>query len=151
MSFRYNATGIDPDMQYPLLPEGKWFPFRVFEAEEKESKSGYPMIVCKCEPFNVPSEYREFVVWHYVTFIPPDQKGAGINVHFRKCIGVPWEGNAEVDADDWIGKKFMGKIGHETYQGKKNHKIVEVSPLPADQQEDLPAAAGANKDEEIPF
>lgn len=155
MSFAYDATGLDPDQSYPLLPEGKWFPFRIFETEEKESKSGNPMVVCKCRPFNVPAEYREFEVWHYVTFMPPDQKGASLNVHFRKCIGVAWEGNVDVEADDWVGQTFMGKIGHEFYNGKKNHKIVEISPMPKGQETEQPeppaAAVASKKDKDIPF
>lgn len=154
MSFRYNSTGIDPDAQFPLLPDGKWFPFRIFEAKDATSKSGHPMVVCKVEPYNVP-EYpsEDFTVFHYVTFLPPDSKGAGINVHFRKSIGVPWEGDVDVIAEDWVGKKFMGKVGHDTYQGKKNHKIVEVSPMPKDLDAQLAASkVNSKKDEdEIPF
>lgn len=142
MSFKHDSTGIDPDAEFPLLPEGQWFPFRIYEAEELVSKkTKLPMILAKCEVFG-DERYADMNVWHYITFIPKDKPGEGISVHFRKCIGVPFGGNDDVDADDWVGKKFMGKIVHETYNGKKNHKIAEVSPMP-DQESQAAVAAQA--------
>ena len=142
MSFQYDSTGIDPDMEYPLLPEGEWFPFRIYEAEESLTKKDhYPMILAKCEVAG-DERYADMNVWHYVVFIPKGKPGEGINVHFRKCLGVPFGGDDVVDADDWVGKRFMGKIAHETYNGKKNHKIAEVSPM-RDQESQAAVAAQA--------
>jgi hypothetical protein len=167
MSFLHDSTGIDPDQEFPLLPEGQWFPFKIYEAEESVSKkAGYPMILAKCEVVG-DDRYAEMNVWHYVVFIPKGKSGDGINVHFRKCIGVPFGGNDDVDADDWVGKRFMGKIVHEVYLGKKNHKIGEVSPMreegsrpeltaamnaqtPATPKA-RPAAAVSKPDKDIPF
>lgn len=160
MSFQYDSTGIDPDQEFPLLPEGQWFPFRIYEAEELTSKNGNPMILAKCEVFN-DERYADMNVWHYVVFIPKGKAGDSINVHFRKCIGVPFGANDVIDAEDWVGKKFMGKIAHEEYKGKKNHKIAQVSPM-RDQGTEAamaaqapatpkPAKAATGGDEEIPF
>lgn len=141
MSFNYDSTGIDPDAKFPLLPEGEWFPFKIFEAEESTSKkSGYPMILAKCEVVG-DERYADMNVWHYIVFIPKGQKGDGINVHFRKAIGVPFGGDDAVDAEDWVGKRFMGKIAHETYNGKTNHKIAEVSAMATGERASAVAAA----------
>lgn len=165
MSFKYDSTGIDPDAKFPLLPEGEWFPFKIYDAEEMTSKKGNPMILAKCEVVG-DERYVDMDVWHYVVFIPKGSKGDGINVHFRKCIGVPFGGDDAVDADDWVGKRFMGKIGHEAYQGKTNHKIVEVSAMATGERAGAVAAALAaqrpasakpvaaaskDADDEIPF
>lgn len=140
MSFRYNSTGIDPDAKFPLLPEHEWFPFNIYEAEELVSKEKkFPMILAKCEPMD--ARFADMDVWHYIVFIPRGQKGDGINVHFRRCIGVPFGGDDEVHAEDWVGKRFMGKIGHEPFNGRMNHKIVEVSPMRKGEEPGVVAAA----------
>lgn len=145
MSFQYDSTGIDPDQEFPLLPEGQWYPFKIFSAEEMQSSNGNPMILAKCEVYG-DARYQDMQVWHYVVFIPKGHRGDGINVHFRKCIGVPFGGNDEIDAEEWVGKKFMGKIAHEVYKGKKNHKISEISPM---QSQSVPT--DKKEEDEIPF
>lgn len=141
MSFLYDSTGVNPDAEFDLLPEG-WYPFRIYEAEEMQSKKGNPMVLAKCEVVG-DARYPDANVWHYVTFIPKGQKGDAINVHFRKCIGVPFGGQDKVDASEWEGKKFMGYVVQETYSGKTRNKITKVSP-PA-------TVVVESKDGEIPF
>jgi hypothetical protein len=150
MSFYHDSTGVDPDAPaVALLPDG-WYPFKIFDAEELESKKGNPMVLAKCQVFNDP-RYPDQEVWHYVTFLPKDAKGAGISVHFRKCIGVPFGGNDLVDAEDWTGKRFMGKVLTEEYEGRKRNKIVEVSPMPKETAGKTAEPVAAGQDEEIPF
>jgi hypothetical protein len=141
MPFPYDSTGIDTNRpEFALIPEG-WYTFKIVEADEQKSKKGNDMVLCKCEVVG-DETYKGVLVWHYVVFLPKGQKGDGINVHFRKCIGVPVGGNDVVDAYEWLGKKFKGKIAHEEYDGKTKHKIAEVSPLES--------TVGATEDE-IPF
>lgn len=148
MSFTWDSTGIDPD---DLLPEGKWMPFKIVEAEELTSKKGNAMVKVTAEVFNH-DQYNGKRLWHYVTFIPKGNPGDGINVQFRKCIGVPFGGNDEVDAADWIGKRFMGKIAHEDNEGQRNHKIKSVSPMKDQGSAQEGATVGEmNKDSDIPF
>jgi len=149
MSFLHDSTGVNPDVQYDLLPEG-WYTFRIYEAEEMESKKGYPMILARCEVVG-DVRYKDSSVWHYVVFIPKGQKGDGISVHFRKCIGVPFGGQDEVDARDWMGKKFMGYAVQETYEGKTRNKIAKVSPMPDADKNATEVGNSGVKDEEIPF
>jgi hypothetical protein len=148
--FKHDSTGVDPDV-FSLLPEG-WYPFRIFDAEELRSSKGNNMVFAKCEVFN-DEKFNGEKVWHYVVFLPKENRGAGISVHFRKCIGVPFGGDDIVDANEWKGKKFMGKVAHSEYVNKegnrvKNCKIVEVSPLDPDM---LNKPAVEKADEQIPF
>lgn len=143
MPFQHDSRGIDPS-EFRILPEG-WYPFKIFDAEEQESKKGYPMVVAKCEVFNDP-RYEGIKVWNYITFLPKGQDGAGISVHFRKCIGVPYGGEDTVDSRQWIGKKFMGKVTQATYEGKTRNKFSQISPYDEtliDRQE--------QKEDQIPF
>jgi hypothetical protein len=130
---------VDPD-QFQLLADG-WYPFKIFEAEEMKSSKGNDMVLAKCEVSGHSEEADGQTVWHYVTFLPKDRKGAGISVHFRKCIGVPYGGEDEVDARDWIGKRFIGKVTTEEFEGKRRNKIAEISPI----------ESGKTTDAQIPF
>lgn len=125
MPFQHDSRGVDPD-DFPILPDG-WYPFKIFDAEESKSKKGLPMVVVKSQVFNDP-RYSGQSVWNFIVFLPKDRPGAGISVHFRKCIGVPFGGDDIVDASEWIGKKFMGEVIAETYEGKRRNKFAKISP-----------------------
>jgi hypothetical protein len=147
MSFLYDSTGVNPD-EYPTLPEG-WYPFRIYEAEEQTSSKGNPMVLAKCEVLG-DARYQGMTIWHYVTFIPKGRPGDGINVHFRKSIGVPFGGNDQVDAKDWIGRKFMGYAVQETYEGKTRNKLTKISPI-KDDESVTEVGATSPDDLEVPF
>lgn len=151
MSFRYNATGVSMN-NFKLLPEG-WMGFKIVEAEERESKNGDYQVLAKCKAQD--SRYADCSeVWHYVTFLPKENKGASIPLHFLKCIGQPYEGEFTVDADKWLGKKFMGKVTVDEYQGKTNNKLKEISPwrdIDTSMEQQPPAKEIDDADENIPF
>jgi hypothetical protein len=129
MVFKYDSTGIDLNAKsFPLIPDG-WWPFRIMETESMTAKkSGYPMVLAKCKCIDLLHSDKG-LIFHYVTFIPKGQKGDGINVHFRKSIGVPWEGDVVVDPEEWVGKTFMGKVVSEEYDGKTKNKFKEIAPI----------------------
>ncbi len=110
-----------------LIPAGSWLPFQILEAEDKKTKTGRDMLNLKCEVVD-DARWKGKWVWHTVVFIPKGDKGDGMSVHFRKCIGIPFGGNDLVDGLKWIGKRFMGKVIIDEYNGKKNNKIEAVSP-----------------------
>lgn len=114
-----------------LIPAGVWLPFIILEAEDRKTKTQRDMLNLKCEAVEHP-KYKGKWVWHTVVFIPKGEKGDGMSVHFRKCIGMPYGANDLVDGIRWVGMKFMGKVAIEEYNGKKNNKIAEVSPYPAE-------------------
>lgn len=140
MSFTHNSKGIEVD-KFKLLPEGRSFVFKIFDAEEKVSTKGNNMIQIKCSVLNE-EKYSDVQVWHWVVFLPKGEKGDWMSVNFRKCIGVPFGGEDIVTAEDWIGKKFVGKVKHELYNGKMSHKIAEISEVPA---------SGVIEDDDVPF
>jgi hypothetical protein len=120
------------------MPEG-WKEFKIFEATEKTSSKGNPMIECACKVINDP-QWNDTEITHYVVFLPKEKKGAGISVHFRKCINEPFGGDDVVDANNWVGKRFRGYVVVEDYTpttgknaGKKfkQNKISEID-LPSD-------------------
>lgn len=141
--FNYDSTGIDPDAKFALLEDG-WYPFRIIQAEMMKSRSNLPMVLAKCKCID-PRHSDKGQIWHYVTFIPKGNPGDGMNVHFRKSIGVPWEGNVRVNTDEWEGKTFMGEVTTEEYNGKNNNKFKQISPI----RDEIPF--GEPKKEKDPF
>ena len=141
---KYDATGFDPNAAFPLIPSG-WHPFRVMDFEERKSaKGGHYQVVaqCKCLDPEVDQAIRDSVlIWHFVTFIPVPQPGAGMALHFLSCLGEPHEGEFEIEPANWVGKTFMGKVTVNEYEAadgskKRNNKFEATSPI----KEDAPAA-----------
>jgi hypothetical protein len=111
MTFNYNSTGIKDNEHTTkeIAPEGDYTLVIEDAVEQFSKKNNYPMIRLDLKIVeNV--DYQGITFRHWVVFIPPTEKGAGINVHFRKCIGVPYEGDVEVHAENWIGKKFSARV-----------------------------------------
>lgn len=148
MVFKHNSTGVDPSSgQFQPIPEGE-YAFTIDDAEEKVSKKGYPMVEVVLSLIENP-ELQGKSLKHYVVFLPAGEKGDGMSVHFRRCIGEPYGGDDEVDASKWRGKKLRAKLKIEErdYQGKHyvGNKVASVMPY----GEDFPDVR--SKDQEIPF
>ena len=102
------------------------------------------MIRAKCECLD--DRYKGYNVWHYVIFLPKESAGAGISVHFRKSIGVPFGGDDVVDASDWEGKRFMAYVVQETYEGQTRNKFKKISPM-----RDSTVEQSVSEEESVPF
>lgn len=135
--FSHDASGIEPGMNFKLLPDKKWFKFRIADTEELESSKGYPMVKCICEVID-DLDYEGETVWHFVTFIPKELPGAGIPIHFLKSIGEPWEGKITVEPKNWRGKAFSGYVIVDEYKGKKNNKISQINLIEMKKSEEIP-------------
>jgi hypothetical protein len=146
MPFRHDSTGIKPNTFEPM-PEEDFF-FAITDAKEGKSKEkSYDMVEVELTCIEN-EQYHGRRIKHYVVFIPKGEKGDWMNVHFRKCIGVPHGGDDVVNASEWIGKKIRAKLKIETreWEGKTytNNKVDKVSPYGTD----FPAVT---VNDEIPF
>lgn len=104
-----------------VLPDGT-YELKIVKVEERRTKNKDPMVNVTCEVVN-DNTYNGKKVYHNVTFMPKDKKGAGMSTHFLKCINQPWEGAVSVEPNDWIGEVFKAKLGSRKYT---NAKGVEV-------------------------
>ncbi|SRR5258708_6260982 len=156
MSFNYDATNVKPT-SFKIVPPGDYI-LRVVDTEEKTSKeTGYPQVVVT---FKVHGGEHEGIVipFHYVTFQPEGERGAGMAVHFLKCIDQPWEGKFVVNHMAWRGKKIKAKVIEDEYQGKVKNKVASVD---IHDETKLPPPNGSGKEtlksknkpveEEVPF
>lgn len=123
MPFPYNASGIDASGGFTPAPEGVYM-LKIVDAAEKTSKKGNPMVSVRCQ-IDDANEWLGTTVWHNVTFLPKDAKGAGMAVQFLAAIGEPHEGEFEVDAFNWKGKSFRAKLKIEKdLQGRNRNQIA---------------------------
>lgn len=151
--FWHNSSGIDPTggTKGELIPSGLWLAFQIIDAEDKKTKTQRDMLNLKCEVVDH-AQWKGKWVWHTVVFIPKGEKGDGMSVHFRKCIGMPYGANDLVDGLKWIGKRFMGKVIIDEYNGKKNNKIDAVSPYGENNKTPAePAPAIVEGEDDVPF
>jgi len=153
MSFKFNATGIDPDSKgtNKVLPK-RWYDLQVVEFVSKagdtypkdgKTQNGDPMVNILCEVIN-DDEFNGERVFHTVTFLPAKRSdgkptpGAGMSVHFLKSIGQPWEGESDVDSSKWVGAQFKGYVISEEYKGKTKNKIGEIKSMEVKSSDDIP-------------
>lgn len=133
---RYDGTGVDASGGFPIIDKPGWYPFRITLATEGESKNqDYQVTV---DAACLDPRFKDYSVRHWVTFLPKNQKGAGMALHFLKCIGEPYDGVIDINTFAWERKTFMGKVEISEYQGKKNNKFAEISPIKDDSGEPSP-------------
>lgn len=127
MPFKASSEGISVNDEF-VIPDDEYV-LEIVKVKEGLSKDGnFPQVVVNFKVAEGPR--KGFPVnFHYVTFKKAGDKGAGMAIKFLKTIGQPWEGEFEVDADKWVGKKLVGYLAAEEYQGKKNMKVKWVKPI----------------------
>jgi hypothetical protein len=124
---------------FQLLPDGE-YDVSIIDVELRETQKGYPMAAVKAQVINN-QEFNGKWLFHNVTFMPEDAKGAGMAKHFLKSIGQPID-KPGVNIDDWKGCTFRAKVGTRTYEGKTYNEIKGVD------QTELGAAKEKN---DVPF
>lgn len=143
MPFKYNATGVEMGTKATPAPEG-FYKLRIEDVSETKNgaprvtSSGYPYVRVECEIASGDHEGKK--VWHNVTFMPAGEKGAGMAVHFLKNIGQAWEGEFEVEPENWVGALFEVKLKvvHDAKYGDKNEIAFIVDPLPGVTTDEVP-------------
>jgi hypothetical protein len=150
VGFPYDSTGVNTDGPQPAPADVYWLEIVDATDQDKEGlplsskKTGAPMVKCKLKIAEGQYAGRSF--FHWVTFLPKDAEGAGIAVNFLKHINEPWQGQFEVDPDNWIGKKLRAKVKcEEDNQGRKRNSIQWLV------DETTAAVPGATQTDEVPF
>jgi hypothetical protein len=134
---RYDATGVDASGGYPIIEKPGFYPFRITVATPGQSKNGDFQVVV--DSVCLDPRWKDIPVRHWVTFLPKENKGAGMALHFLKCIGEPYEGVIDIHPMSWERKTFMGKVIINEYDGKRNNKFSEISAI----KDDAETEAGA--------
>lgn len=118
---------------------------------DKESSNGDPMVSIKLEITEGTDE--GCLVWDNILIPSPDSSASkilGRTKHFLHCIGEPYEGEIEWDSNNWIGKVFKIKVGHELpNQYHKNTRAIVSGYVISD--EETASSTIPPQNEELPF
>jgi hypothetical protein len=149
MPFDFDGTGIElkeqGSFENKLLPKG-WYDWEILDFVSKDGKqypaegltkeNKYPKVdmLVACI---TPGLHHGVRIFHSVAFLPKDNPGAGMALHFLKTIGQSYEGKFIVDPLQWIGHTFRGYVIIDEYNGKKNNKIKQVETVKTT-NDDLP-------------
>lgn len=140
MSFKYSSDGIKSG--FDLLPEG-FYILRILTAtpgqtKNKDSKITVDYVV----EFGPHAGYK--IRYHTVTFFgDKSSRVANIALHYLHCIGEPYDGDFEVNPENWVGKLIRAKIADKTFNGKTFPEVkfvtpIESTPNPSGNLEDVP-------------
>ena len=110
MAFSYNAEGIEINPKIKPIPEGEYALEIVKVQESKTKKDGYPCVIVEFRVIDNVSLNGKKIPFHYVTFFPKENRGAGISIHFLKTIGEPYEKDFVVEPYKWIGKRIKAHV-----------------------------------------
>ncbi len=123
--FPYDSTGVKPSAGFGVVPPGEYHMI-ITDYTEKLNKHGLPTYRIECQIDEIGKEGR---VWHNINILPRDNKGAGIALHFLKSIGEKWEGQVEIEADNWVGKRFYGFVTiSKNNQDRDQNEITKLFP-----------------------
>lgn len=139
MGGKYNSGGAIPTEMGQPIPRGE-YAMEITQVLPGRSKaSGTEMVTVTAKILD--EAQRNRTIKHYVMFHPTGHQSVGMTLHFLKTIGEPWEGEFEWDETRWIGRRFMGTVEWEMFNGNPSHKIKRVRPM----------AEVITTQEEVPF
>lgn len=165
----FKSRGVKPQQggKWEPIPKGRYL-VRIMNAEQGVSKAGNDKVTISVKVLenidaNIAPQKGRDIKFHTITFLSPDEngvapKGAGMAIHFLKCIGEPWQEaeNLEWDEGRWLGKRFIAEVDVDWMRGfdgkpKLNEAgeqtarniIRYVHPGPDANPEDWPAESAA--------
>lgn len=137
MGYSLKKSPHDQGVNKEKIPQG-FYTFQItdFKVKDKEgrdlvTKNGDPRIMAICEVVDDVKHEGKSCVHSVIIYQPksPSIKGIGITRHFLKCIGEPWEGDLDINPENWIGKQFKAEVIHngeyvnlvELQEGDQHH------------------------------
>lgn len=98
--FDHDTTGVQESGEFKPMPEGT-YTFRIGEKSTQQTRNGDPCV--KVELIVHEGEYKGRKVFHFVSFLPKKNDGAGICKRWLHAIGEPYEGKITVNPQNWGG------------------------------------------------
>lgn len=118
MKGTFNATGIQEQGTYTLLPDGE-YDASITKVVDKKAKSGNPMVAIQLTIFD--NEYAGNWVWDNIVFA---EGIMGRTKHFLHCIGEPYEGDkVQWDSDKWMNREVRILVARGEYNGRERNEV----------------------------
>ena len=118
MSYKMNYGGVAESGTFEPLPVGA-YRVTIDKIEETTTKgAGLPMIKVR---YKVSSgKYTGRFIFDNVVLFGKTDKGAGMTKHFLHIIDEPYDGDFDVDPDNWVGKELTVQVKiDEKYNSNK--------------------------------
>lgn len=107
---------------YRILPDGTYM-FEIQQTEDKISSNNDNMVKITFECID--DDYYGTLVWDNILFPKPGSKSEkiiGRTKHFLHCIGEPFQGDFQVDTDNWQNKTVEIQVCEGEYEDKNGKK-----------------------------
>lgn len=118
----YDNFDENEGVGYTILPNGTYM-FEVSQTEDKLSSNKDEMVKVT---FNcIEENYYGTPVWDNILFPRPGSKAEkiiGRTKRFLHCLGEPYQGDFEVDTDNWQGKTIEIQVKTSEYEDKNGNK-----------------------------
>lgn len=129
MKRRYNSDGMETGTKYTPFPIGDYL-FVIKKVTDTKNgatwktKNGDDYVQVECEVDE--GDYLGRKVWYGVTFMDDKSRpGAGMSIKFLKTIGEPYQGDFDIDSDNWVGKRFRARI--KIGRNSKGDQVNEIA------------------------
>jgi len=107
---------------FTILPAGKYM-FEIMQTEDKISSNNDEMVKVT---FNcIDDSYYGAPIWDNILFPRPGSKAEkiiGRTKRFLHCLGEPYQGDFEVDTDNWQNKTIEIQVSVGEYEDKNGNK-----------------------------
>ena len=113
--FKFKANGSAEAGNFEPVPDGEYI-LGVHKVELVETKSGKPML--KLELLIDEGPYMGRKVWTNIVFNPEGEAGHGLTVQALKAFGFEYDGDLEIDTEDWLHRTAYAKLTSEPYEDK---------------------------------
>lgn len=161
--FKFGADGSAEAGNYQPVPDGEYV-LGVTEVELVETSTNKPMLKLELAVDEGPYIGRK--VWTNIVFNAKGEAGHGLTVQALKAFGFEFDGDLEIDTDEWKGRTCRARLETDSYEkdGKTKYKNViptagyitedaaaKTPSKPAPSKPAAPAAKPAAKAGAVPF
>lgn len=127
-NFDADASQESSGGNYAAVPAGEYL-LRIVTSEYTKTKTRKHMIKLELEIDEGPYKGRK--VWTNIVFNPKGDGGHGLTVQALKAFGFEFDGQFEVDTDDWnTDRTCRARLEVEDYFSEKHQKDMDRNVIP---------------------
>ena len=153
IQFKYEPPEDKGETAKPILKAG-WYDFEVLDAYET-SREGVKLVTKDGDPYiQLKAEERASGTWIYHSLFFSEMGAKKVNAYLH-ATGTTLKAGEEtfLDASQFVGNQFRGKVEITSHNGKQYNKITRVTPIKGEQEQTEPTQPATDPDleEDVPF
>jgi len=138
IKFEYQPPEDKGETAKPIL-EPAWYNFHVLDAYET-SRDGAKLVTKDGDPYiQLKAEEGGTGTWIYHSLFFSEMGAKKVNAYLH-ATGTTLKAGEEtfLDASQFVGNQFRGKVEITSYNGKQYNKITRVTPIKGEQEQTEP-------------